>query len=54
MWEKLIGLIDKVFTLSSRTDRLEKDIENLNEEIKRLSILVNEHSSKIDVLVYAV
>lgn len=54
MWEKLIDLINKVFTLSSRTDRLEKDIENLNQEVKRLSILVNEHSSKIDVLVYAV
>jgi prefoldin subunit 5 len=54
MWEKLIDAINKIFTLTSRTDRLEKDIESLNQEIKRLSILVNEHSSKIDVLVYAV
>lgn len=40
--------------MSSKVDRIEKDIDSLNQEIKRLSILVNEHSSKIDVLVYAV
>ena len=54
MLEKLFDLMTKVFTLTSRVDRTEKDIEKLQREADRLTILVNQQSAKIDVLVYAV
>ena len=54
MWEKLFDLMKSVFTLTSKVDRLEKDNEKLQKEIDRLTQVVNQHTSKIDVLVYAV
>ncbi len=54
MWEKLFDLMAKVFTLTSRSDRMEKDIEKIQKEVDNLTILVNQQSAKIDVLVYAV
>ena len=50
MLEKLFDLISKVFTLTSRTDRNEKDIERLQSEIDRLTEIVNNQSIKIEVL----
>ncbi len=44
----------KVFTLTSKVDRLEKDNEKLQRELDRLTETVNKHAAKIDVLVYAV
>jgi predicted RNase H-like nuclease (RuvC/YqgF family) len=44
----------KVFTLTSRVDRLEKDIENLRRDVAHLSEIISQYSAKIDVLVYAV
>ncbi len=43
-----------VFTLTSKVDRLEKDNEKLQKEIDKLTEIVNQHTAKIDVLVYAV
>ena len=54
MLEKLFDLMTKVFTLTSKVDRLEKDNEKLQKEIDRLTQVVNQHTAKIDVLVYAV
>lgn len=54
MWEKLFDLMKSVFTLTSKVDRLEKDNEKLQKEIDKLTEIVNQHTAKIDVLVYAV
>ena len=54
MLEKLFDLMTKVFTLTSRVDRLEKDVETLRSDNKHLLEVVSQQSAKIDVLVYAV
>ncbi|MGI8638997.1 MAG: hypothetical protein ACR2MG_03495 [Pyrinomonadaceae bacterium] len=54
MWEKLFDLMAKVFTMTSRVDRLDKDVENLRQDVTRLSEIIGQQNSKIDVLVYAV
>ena len=54
MWEKLFDLITKVFTMSARVDRLEKDVEILRSDNKNLLQIINQQSAKLDVLVYAV
>ena len=54
MWEKLFDLMTKVFTLTSRVDRLEKDVEVLRSDNKHLLEIISQQSAKIDVLVYAV
>lgn len=54
MLEKLFDLLVKTFTLTSRTDRLEKDIEKLQRENDLLLEKINQHKAQIDVLVYAV
>lgn len=46
--------MSKVFTLISNVEHLEKEIENLKRDNKELMEIVNQHSAKIDVLVYAV
>jgi outer membrane murein-binding lipoprotein Lpp len=54
MWEKLFDLMAKVFTITTRVDRLEKDVEALRQDVVRLTEANNKQSAKIDVLVYAV
>ena len=54
MWEKLFDLMTKVFTLTAKTDRLEKDIEKVQREVDNLTVIVNQQKAQIDVLVYAV
>ncbi|CAN5378024.1 hypothetical protein BH20ACI1_BH20ACI1_19210 [soil metagenome] len=54
MWEKLFDLMSKVFTLTSNVERHEKEIETLKRDNKELMEIVNQHSAKIAVLVYAV
>ncbi len=53
MWEKLFTLITNIFTFSSKVDRLEKDVEKLQQENRILLEKINQHSSEIKVLVYA-
>lgn len=53
MWEKLFNLLTNIFTFSSKVDRLEKDIEKLQQENRILLEKVNQHSAEIKVLVYA-
>ena len=50
MLEKLYELVSKVFTLTSRADRHEKDIERLQQEIDRLTEIVNNQSLRIEIL----
>ena len=50
MLEKLYELVSKVFTLTSRADRHEKDIEKLQNEIDRLTEIVNNQGLKIEIL----
>lgn len=50
MLEKLYELVSKVFTLTSRADRHEKDIERLQNEIDRLTDIVNNQSLRIEIL----
>ncbi len=54
MWEKLFDLMAKVFTLTANVERHEKEIETLKRDNKELMEIINQHSAKIDVLVYAV
>ena len=54
MWEKLFDLMTKVFTVTSRVDRLEKDAEKLRQDVTHLTEINAQLSAKIDVLVYAV
>ncbi len=54
MWEKLFDLMTKVFTLTSRVDRLEKDVEGLRQDNKQLLEEISRQKAQIDVLVYAV
>ena len=54
MWEKLFDLMAKIFTVTSRVDRLEKDTEKLRQDITHLTEINAQLSAKIDVLVYAV
>jgi outer membrane murein-binding lipoprotein Lpp len=54
MWEKLFDLMTKVFTLSVRVDRLEKDVEALRQDNKQLLEELSRQKAQIDVLVYAV
>ncbi|MEO6588469.1 MAG: hypothetical protein ABIP06_03985 [Pyrinomonadaceae bacterium] len=54
MWEKLFNLPTNIFTFSTKVDRLEKDIEKLQQENRILLEKVNQHSAEIKVLVYAI
>lgn len=54
MWEKLFDLMTKVFTLTSKVDRHEKEIEKLQQENRYLLEIINHQKAQIDVLVYAV
>lgn len=54
MWEKLFDLMTKVFTLTAKTERLEKDIEKVQREVDNLTVIVHQQKAQIDVLVYAV
>jgi hypothetical protein len=53
MWEKLFNLLTNIFTFSSKVDRLEKEIEKLQQENRILLEQVNQPSAEIKVLVYA-
>lgn len=53
MWEKLFEFLKSVFTISSKIDRLEKDVEKLQQENKILTEIVNQQRAEIKVLVYA-
>lgn len=44
----------KVFTLTAKTERLEKDIEKVQREVDNLTVIVHQQKAQIDVLVYAV
>lgn len=54
MLENLFSLMTKVFTLTSKVDRHEKEIEKLQQENKLLLEKINQQKAQIDVLVYAV
>ena len=54
MWAKLIEFMAKVFALTSNVERLEKDVEKLQQENRLLLEKINQQKSQIDVLVYAV
>lgn len=54
MWEKLFDFLKNIFTLSSKIERLEKDVEKLQQENKVLTEIVNQQRAEIKVLVYAV
>ncbi len=54
MLEKLFDLMTKVFTLTSRVDRLEKDFESLRQDNKQMLEEISRQKAQIDVLVYAV
>ena len=54
MLENLFSLMTKVFTLTSKVDRHEKEIEKLQQENSLLLEKINQQKAQIDVLVYAV
>lgn len=52
MFEKLFDLITKVFTLTTRVDRHDKDIEELERENKRLAEIIEKQSLQIEILAH--
>lgn len=54
MWEKLFEFLKNIFTVSIKVERLEKDVEKLQQENKVLTEIVNQQRAEIKVLVYAV
>ena len=54
MWEKLFDFLKTVFAISTKIERLEKDIEKLHQENRALAEIINQQRAEIKVLVYAV